>query len=111
MKESITTKIITLFTLSVIIMVFVYQCHPIEPESKNPDIYRKPPAVEFHEGWEYEKDFENEGLTKLAYLPQTASDAPLVAFIGLVLITMGSLIGLFKMHTGKNVKKRISNIE
>ncbi len=101
MKESITTRIITLFTLSVIIMVFVYQCHPVQPESENPDIYRKPPQVELPEVWEYEKIFENERLVKLAYLPQTASDAPLVALIGLVLMAIGSLIGFLKMQ-GRN---------
>ncbi|MEN8264874.1 MAG: hypothetical protein ABFR82_15585 [Nitrospirota bacterium] len=106
MKEGITNKIITLFTLSVIIMVFVYQCHPVQPESKNPDMHRKPPQVELPEVWEYEKIFKNEELSKLAYLPQTASDAPLVALIGLFLMAMGSLIGLFKLQTGRNGELR-----
>ncbi len=77
-------------------MVFVYQCHPIEPERKNPDMHRKPPQVELPEVWEYERIFKNEGLAKLAYLPQTASDAPLVALTGLVLMAMGSLIAFLK---------------
>jgi Ca-activated chloride channel family protein len=45
--------------------------------------------VELPEGWEYEKVFENEGLVKLAYLPQTASDAPLIALAGFMLMITG----------------------
>ncbi len=57
--------------------------------------------VELPEGWEYEKVITNEGQAKLAYLPQTASNAPLVALVGLVLMAIGSLIGLLKMQ-GRN---------
>jgi Ca-activated chloride channel family protein len=68
--------------------------------------------TELPEGWVYEKVQQDEkldsSLVKLAYLPQTASQAPLVALVGCILIMLGTFMALmtFRHELRQRVKVR-----
>jgi Ca-activated chloride channel family protein len=68
--------------------------------------------TELPEGWVYKKvqkeKKRDSGMVKLAYLPQTASSAPLDAMIGCILIMLGTIMAIvtFRQESRKRVKVR-----
>lgn len=62
--------------------------------------------AELPEGWKYEKIFGNEVVVSRAYLPQTASSAPLIAWTGLILISSGAITALMGSRFGDKRQRR-----
>ena len=58
--------------------------------------------TELPEGWTLEEVDREKEPVKLAYLPQTASPAPLLSLIGMVLLLTGACIVLREFHRGRN---------